>query len=213
MKVYIPSYLGDVTLEAKGGQTILTYNELTALEERGLRSFLKGYKLPGGSGSGLLTIDDSLANAHKKFIKAFKAGKPVLNAIKLHDGKLELVSDFTDTEGVGVTTEKPFRHCPMPVWEQKEMRGIAVLSEFLLSQQLADFLKYRAFVAKGNHTGNPYLLTSRWNPHSETVGVLYSLTEQRSICASLSHIPPSEELLAMKICVECDELNFVFGPA
>ena len=214
MKVYIPSYLGDVRLEAKQEQTILSFKELTTLEEAGLRHFLKGYKLKRTDAkAGELTIDDTLANAHKKFITAFKAGKPVLNAIKLQDGKLEVVSDFTNTEGVGVTTEKPHRGCALPVWEQKEIRGMEVLREFLLPQQLVDFLRYWAFVAKGNHTGDSYLLTSRWNPQSERLGVLYSLTGQRSICASLSNIPPSEELLAMKICVECDELNFVFCSA
>lgn len=210
MKVYIPSCLGDVSLEREGNCTKLVFKALTPLEEKAVAKFLKAYELELVvlKPVGLAVIPDSLDNAHKKFVKAFKSGKPVINAIKLTDGKMEIVSDFTEKEGKGVTTEKPTRGCPAPVYE-KEIRGTAVLHEFLTPQQWVDFEKHKAFVSRGNNTGAPYLLTSRWNPDCERWGVLYSLATRRSICASLNHIPPSEELLAMKICVECDERRFV----
>lgn len=208
MKVYIPSYLGDVQLQSQDGRVVLSYEALTQGEQGCIERFLKAYKLRMTPEKGEIAIPGTMQEVHKKFLKCFKANKAVISAIKLKDGKLELVQDFPEGEGVGVTTVKPARGCPMPVYE-KEIRASKVLKVFLLPQQQTDFDMHRAFVARGNYTGNPYLLTSRWNPECEHRGVLWSLAESRRICASLNEIPPSEELLAMKLCIECDERNFV----
>lgn len=210
MQVYIPSYLGDVSLSTEGDNTVLMFDKLTPLEQKAIDKFLKHYKMTReGSAAGKKLIPATLAVAHKQFINVFRAGKPVLNAVKTKDGKLEIVQEFTAKEGEGVTVEKPPRGCPVPVWEQKEAKAIQVLQRFLLPQQLKDFMTQRAFIAQGNYSGLPYLLTSRWNPSCVATGVLWSLPGRQTVCASLLNVPPAEELLAMKISVECDELNFV----
>ena len=210
MQVYIPSYLGDVSLAPEGNNTELLFKRLTPLEEKAIDKFLKHYKMKRESPMGRVIIPETFDTVHKQFIKVFKAGRPVINAIKTKDGKMEIVQNFTAKEpGPGVTVEKPPRGCAMPIWDQKEAQAVKILELFLSPRQWADFLRQKAFIARGNHTGHPYLLTSRWNPSCEKTGLLYSLIGQEQVCASLLTVPPAEELLAMKISVECDELSFV----
>ena len=210
MKIYIPSYLGDVSLETNGDQSRLIYKSVTTAEKESVDKFLRGYHMKVSS-NGESIIPDPIIKAHKKFIKVFKLGRPVINAIKLKDGKVQMVEDFPDQTEVGVTTEKPERGCPVPVWERSEALATVVLHEFLSLDQWADFELHKAFISHGNFSGKPYLLTSRWNRLSEVRGVLCSIETMHSICASMKDLPPAEELLALKIVVECDEQRFIGG--
>jgi hypothetical protein len=209
MKIYVPSYLGDISLEAMGEKSKIIYKNVTAGEKSGLEKFLKIYHLDVAA-AGESEIPEEINKAHKKFIRIFKRGRPTINAVKLKDGKIEIVQNFPKDAEAGVTMEKPPKGCPMPVWEKAELQAQEVLRVFLNPQQWADFEQHRSFVCHGNYTGHPYLLTSRWNPLCQTMGVLHSLAEHRRICAGMDTVPPAEELLAFKIMIECNEKQYVY---
>lgn len=212
MKIYIPSYLGDVKIESDGKKTIITYKALTDGERQRLKKFLVTCSKPlGDKDEGIVVVDEPISTVHKRFVKIFKIGKPTINAIKVTGDKIEMVQEFPEYKNdlVGVTTEKPPRGCPVPRWEMAENRAMAVINEFLNPAQKEDFARNRQFISIGNYSGNPYLLTSRWNPLVGVYGLLYSIPGKNRICTSMPDLPPSEELLALKIVIECDEKNFV----
>ena len=225
MKLYIPSYLGDIQLISEGQKTLLLYSELTAREKANLVLFLKHYKtkfqfkefdqqMNKDVGSGYL-IPEDISKVTKQFLKVFKKDRPMMNVVKLHDGKITLTQEFNvpETE-VAVTVEKPPRGCPMPtLLERAEQRAFEVLRQFLNPQQLVDFEDKKAFIVKGNDTGHPYMVISRWNPLCQTYGLLYDVLEKKRVCASLPNVPPSEEVLAMKFAVEFCEKAFINAPA
>ena len=218
MKLYIPSYLGDIQLISEGQKTKLLYSELTAGEKANLVLFLKHYKLTYGDERTIsvgVELPEEISKVTKQFLKVFKKDRPVMNVVKLHDGKITLTQEFNvpETE-VAVTVEKPPRGCPMPtLLERAEQRAFEVLRQFLNPQQLVDFEDKKAFIVKGNDTGHPYMVISRWNPLCQTYGLLYDVPEKKRVCASLPNVPPSEEVLAMKFAVEFCEKAFINAPA
>ncbi len=211
MRIYIPSQLGDIELSpAPDNTTQLVYDELTNYEKDKLAKFLENYSIKLEL-KGTIIIPEGLAKAHKKFMKVFKAGKSILTVIKLKDGKLELTKELSckDFEAA-VSVEKPKRGCPMPtLLERAETRAQKVLTTFLSSQQQRDFDKHKCFIAKGNYSGYPYLVISRWNPKCQIYGLLWCIPTGHRVCASLDDLPPSEEILAMKFSVEFDERKFL----
>lgn len=228
MKIYFPSTFGDINIKTEGSHcqhVILTTTNLTVSEEETLKEILKKFK------SKVIKYDDILKyenevfeishtkieDVHKFMIKKLKKNKATLTAIKLKDGKLELVDEIKpehkEKADKGVTTEKPRRGCPMPsVTEQKEVRASEVLKEFLTQQQIDDFNKYRSFISIGNYTHHPYLVTSRWSPKVEEFGQVYDLVHKHRVCTSCKEIPPSEEMLSMKLSVELNEYEFINMP-
>jgi len=212
-RIYIPSQLGDVRLEATDDphHCQLILKDLTDGEKERVRVFLKGYNqtLALDAAVSCIPIQDGIGKAHKRFIKAFKAGKPVIHAVKVADDKLEIVQDFEKLEGVGVTTEKPPRGCPLPTLAEREKRAEAVLQEFLSARQWQDFTRFLAFICIGNFTGYPYLVLSRWHPLCPKVGLLTRADTGVRYCRSLESVPPAEEMLAVKICVENLEHSFI----
>lgn len=210
MKLYIPSYLGDIQLFNEGDITKLAYSELTTGEREKLGRFLKHYKLQIETNE-VIQLPEEIGKAHKRFLKIFKPDRPILNVAKYHDGKITLVQQFNipETE-VGVSVEKPPRGCPMPtVLERAESRACDVLNQFLSPAQKADFDAQKAFIVRGNYTGHPYMIISRWNQACQKYGLLYCIPTHSKICASLPDVPPSEEVLAMKFAVEFTERQFV----
>ena len=212
MKLYLPSYLGDIQLINEGENTQLIYKELTVIEKEKLKKFLKHYGKPLRSG---LMLPEEINKVYRHFLKIFKENRPVMSVVKYHDGTIEVVQKFKVTEAeVAVSVEKPPRGCPMPtLLERAEERAFDVLRQFLNPQQLADFESKKAFIVKGNDTGHPYMVVSRWNPMCQTYGLLWDVPEQKRICASLPNVPPSEEVLAMKFAVEFYEKSFINAPA
>ena len=211
MKLYIPSYLGDIQLINEGEKTKLIYSELTTGEREKLGIFLKHYKVPIKEDEAIIHLPEEIGRVQKRFLKIFKPDKPILNVAKYRDGKITLVQEFNvpETEA-GVSVEKPPRGCPEPtVLERAETRAYDVLNQFLNPKQKADFDAQKAFVVHGNHTGRPYMVISRWNPACQRYGLLYCITTQNRICASLPDVPPSEEVLAMKFAVEFTERQFI----
>lgn len=215
MKIYIPTQLGDISLVPEGKKTKLFFEKLTDSERERLEQFLQAYHVELGVDlfkAAEIILPADFAEVHKKFLKVFKAGKGIISAVKFKEGKIEVVKELPAKFETGVSVEKPRRGCPLPtLLEHAEIRAQAVLQEFLSGQQWSDFERYKALIARGNYSGNPYLITSRWNPNCQQYGVLYCLPTQRRICASLEDIPPAEEVLAMKLCVEFIEKEFIFS--
>lgn len=224
MKAYFPSTFGDINIKQDNKNVILSTVDLTANEEEILKEILKKFynalaKPPLSTYENIKIVlpDVKIEDVHKFMIKKLKKNKPTLTAIKLKDGKLELVDEIKDEHAkiadTAVTTQKPSRGCPMPsMTVVKEVRASMVLKEFLTQQQIEDFNEHRSFISIGNHTHHSYLIISRWSPKIEKFGQVYDLVEKRRVCTSCKEIPPSEEMLAMKLSVELNELEFLNAP-
>lgn len=226
MKAYFPTTFGDINVEQdtqNSKNVILSTVDLTVNEEDVLKEIVNKFaheiKEPIITyGNTKIVIENvKIEDIHKFIIKKLKKNKPTLTAIKLKDGKLELVHEIKEEHvkiaDAAVTTEKPPRGCPMPeMTTQKEVRAQTLLMEFLTQQQIEDLNEYKSFVSVGNYTHHPYLIVSRWNPIIERYGQVYDLVKKKKVCASCKGIPPSEEMLAMKLSVELNELEFLNTP-
>jgi len=117
MKIYIPTYLGDIRLTPEGTKTKLSFEAITSSEREKLEQFLKTYCVDFSPWltKAEIILPEKFTKVHKKFLKVFKAGKGIINAIRFKDGKIEIVQELP-AEGfeVGVSVEKPKRGCPMP---------------------------------------------------------------------------------------------------
>lgn len=223
MKIYFPSTFGDINIEQNNKNIILSTVNLTVNEEETLIEIVKHFA--GKIKEPIMTYENTkiilenvkLNDVHKFMIKKLKKNKPTLTAIKLRDGKIELVDEIKEEHlektDKAVTTEKPKRGCPMPsITLEKEVKASEVLKEFSTQQQIDDFNKHKSFISIGNHTHHTYLITSRWSPTVEKYGQVYDLVDKRRICTSCKQIPPAEEMLAMKLSVELNEYNFLNQP-
>ncbi len=223
MKAYFPSTFGDINIEQSEKNVILSTVDLTVHEEETLKEII--LKFHGKIKEPVRTYENTkiiienvkLEDVHKFMMKKLKRNKATLTAIKLKDGKLELVDEIKpEHEKIAksaVTTEKPRRGCPMPEMTlQKEVNAQIVLKEFLTNQQIEDFNNHKSFISVGNFTKHPYLITSRWSPKVEKYGQVYDLVDKHMICTSCKEIPPAEEMLAMKLSIELNELNFLNTP-
>jgi len=223
MKVYFPSTFGDLNIEQNEKNVILSTVDLTITEEIVLKEIVKKFyhekaKEPTDyENTKIILSNTKLEDVHKFMVKKLKKNKPTLTAIKLKDGKLELVDEIKpehkEKADKAVTTQKPPRGCPMPEMTlQKEVRASTVLKEFLTPQQIEDFDNHKSFISIGNYTHHPYLIMSRWNPKIEKFGQVYDLVDKHRVCTSCKEIPPSEEMLSMKLSVELNELDFLNTP-
>jgi len=223
MKAYFPSTFGDLNIEQDNKNVILSTVDLTVNEEETLKEIINKFagkiKEPIRSYENTKVIIENvkIEDMHKFMIKKLKKNKATLTAIKLKDGKLELVDEIKpeheEKADSAVTTSKPSRGCPMPEMTlQKEVRASTVLKEFLTQQQIEDFNKHKSFISVGNHTHHPYLITSRWSSTIEKYGQVYDLVDKYRLCTSCKEIPPSEEMLSMKLSVELNELEFLNTP-
>lgn len=223
MKIYFPSTFGDINIEQDNKNVILSSADLTVSEEEILKEiiikFAHKIKEPVRTydNTKIILENVKIEEIHKFMIQKLKKNKPTLTAIKLKDGKLELVDEIKDEHiekaDKAITTEKPSRGCPMPdMTRMKEIRASNVLKEFLTIQQLEDFNTHKSFISTGNYTHHPYLIISRWNPKVEEYGQVYDLVEKRRVCTSSKQIPPSEEMLSMKLSVELNEFEFLNTP-
>lgn len=224
MKIYFPSNFGDINIEQNNENVMLSTVNLTVHEEKILKEIVKKFyhdkaKEPVKSYENTIIIlaNTKIEDVHKFMIKKLKKNKPTLTAIKLRDGNLELADNITEEHikksDKAITTEKPRRGCPMPEMTMvKEVRASNILKEFLTEEQLKDFTEHKSFVSIGNYTKHPYLIISRWNPKIEEFGQVYDLVEKYTLCISCKDIPPSEEMLAMKLSVELNELDFLKTP-
>ncbi len=222
MKMYYTSNYGDVNIEQIGDNVILKTTSLTTIEEKLIKHLLTKYEdkilelkdTDGSLENKEFTIQNiKLADVHKVMTKILKKDKPILTALKFKDGKIEVTEELKDKDTeeaiTGATVEKPHRHCPVPSFMETEFRASQVLKEFLTDQQLKDFEHHRQIVCKGNYSGKNYLITSRWSPKISTYGQIFDLVTNELICANCNELPPSEELLSLKLMIEHKEREFI----
>lgn len=214
VKFYFVTTFGDISIEKTVDKEIkLTTSNLTYGERKLVRDILKEYKIDVKESeienASFVIAEKSIEDIHKFMKKKLKKNKATITALKFKDGRIELSEEIKQEAEKGATVEQPSRGCPMPVSIAGELRASAVLKEFLSEQQESDFEKHLQFVSKGNYTGIPYLITSRWTKAVEKWGQVYDLVNKKIICANCMTIPPSEEMLSLKLMIEYKEKEFL----
>lgn len=218
MKMYFTTTFGDVSVELnKEDKTVvLKTTDLSEGEKDLLREILKEYNIfpeEGFENKSFVIDNKKIEDVYKFMKKKLKKDRPTLTAIKYVDGRIECVEELkevdAETAATGAVVERPRKGCPMPVVLRSEIRASNVLREFLSNKQMTDFNKYLQFVSIGNYSKKPYLVTSRWSERVTEYGQLYDIVEKRIICANCMEIPPSEELLSLKLMIEFKEKEFI----
>jgi hypothetical protein len=219
MKMYYVTTFGDISIEQTEDKEIkLTTSNLTYGERRLVREILKEYKIDTKedaeieNGSFVIaekTAGKTIEDVHKFMKKKLKKNKATITALKFKDGSIEISEEIKQEAETGAIVEKPSRGCPMPVAIAGEIRASVVLKEFLSDKQNDDFEKHLQFVSKGNYTGIPYLITSRWTKSVEKWGQVYDTVNKKTICANCMELPPSEEMLSLKLMIEHKEKEFI----
>lgn len=219
MKIYFTTLYGDMSIEIDSENkenTILKTTTLSEGEKNVIKEILKEYDIFPIEGIDNQTFKlekRKIEDVHKLMKKLLKKDRPTLTAIKYKDGKIECVEELQpkhiEDAKTGVTVDKPRRGCPMPEILRSEIRASVVLKEFLNEKQLSDYNKYLQFVSIGNRSQKPYLVTSRWSERLTKYGQLYDIVDKKIICANCMEIPPSEEMLSLKLMVEFKEKEFV----
>lgn len=218
MKIYFTATYGDISVELnKEDKTvILKTTDLSEGEKDILREILKEYNIfpeEGFENKSFVIDNKKIEDVYKFIKKKLKKDRPTLTAIKYVDGRIECVEELdkglAEKTETGAVVERPRKGCPMPVILRSEIRASKVLGEFLSNKQMTDFNKYLQFVSIGNCSKKPYLVTSRWSERVTEYGQLYDIVEKRVICANCMEIPPSEELLSLKLMIEFKEKEFI----
>lgn len=217
--MYFCTTFGDIELEQMpeyidNKKVKLTTSNLTYGERKLVREILEEYDIETKEvaeieNASFIIENRTIEDVHKFMKKILKKNKSTITALKFKDGRIELNEEIVEEAEKGVTVEKPTRGCPMPVSIAGEIRASIVLKEFLSSQQNADFESHLQFISKGNYTGIPYLITSRWTKAVESWGQVYDIVNKKIICASAYEIPPSEEMLSLKLMLERKEQEFL----
>ena len=216
MKMYFCTTFGDINIEQKDRDLLLATSRLSYGERMLVKEILKEYKVEFSEEEGIedksfIITERKIEDVQKFMKKKLKKDKPTLTALKFKDGRIELSEEVIDKKEAesGVTVERPTRGCPMPAAIAGEIRASKVLKEFLSKQQNIDFEKHLQFIAVGNYTKIPYLITSRWCKLVEKVGQVFDLVNWNIICANCMEIPPSEEMWSLKLMLEHKEREFL----
>jgi hypothetical protein len=220
MRVYIPSFWGDVEILGKGSkESILKTSNLSMDEIALVKGLLKKYKVPEPSvmAPATFTLPASLEKVHAQVAKLLKKGRPTITAIKLSNGRLEEVQTLAEGEkklaadGVkeedrkAVTTPVPTRGCPMPVYDALKARAIRatrVLLEFLNPTQAKDYANERAVIVVGGRSGKKYRVAHRESEIASNFGMVSEIGGI-SVCCHHTDMPAAEEVLALLVALSC----------
>ena len=102
------------------------------------------------------------------------------------------------------TVAAPVIGCPMPVFEEAEVRASYVLEQFLTPEQREDYRQHGCFVSVGADTGRRYMVIHRERPAmlAKFGGrQLYDLESDHALCVHDWEVPPPEEMLALHLCL------------
>lgn len=224
---YIPSFYGDIRLEALGKIQCRVIAEKTTVREREALKILaevasrRGW-LPKSKDPAPLFSDDSVLKTTlaapidkvaKQLAKLLKPRRKVISAVRFQDGKIEEI--FEEAEGpepiptttvyspavAATSVAAPTRGCPAPDFGPAELRARGVLATFLSTGQLEDFARYNRFVSIGADTGHQYMITSRQAKDSlaRYQRTLYDLDAGYPLCVHDWSVPPAEEMLALHV--------------
>lgn len=230
-----------VPVKGDQARTMVRFIALTEAERTAVNHVLRMYgrrSICVGSVEGSVIVDQPIGVLMPAIGAALHAGRACITAVRFASGQTVVtdgdpakvlpvvpaadvdhddagpVAPAPEAPVVAVQVEKPLRGCPMPATVPlREQRAADVVRAFLSPSQTVDFDATRAFRTIGGDTGRLYRVTSRWSPDVGRFGVLYDVDWDRSICASQTRVPPSEEMLAMKFAVEHFETAFLRGDA
>lgn len=219
MKIYYPSMYGDFRLEAvEKNVCALVTAELSPLEKRIVDDLLKKFKVEPNAGNtnSRFLIERSLTKVnecmHKLIAKHKKTEAITAVKVAIADAahlQLEEVRGEIDSDGGdAITTPLPKRGCPMPVYDPvaaRHIRAEAVLKRFLSPQQTEDYMAGHAFVVFGGSSHHRYLVSHRNSRSAAKLGIVYDLEMTERICVEPSMLPPSEEVLAIMVALQCRE--------
>lgn len=226
MKWYFPSWNGDVRVEAVDDLacqvTVVTPTpgELAALTKLEQLFVKKGWLAPGVAfwGAGASPQKTQLRAPLKKvapvLVKALKQGRETLTAVVLKDGRVETVtgSDQVALEPLAAkaaeegkaaaTVKRPTPCCPQ-CYEDAIGPATDVLLDFLSPEQHEDWARQRAFIVRGSVTGVRYLLSHRHGRYAGKYGKICRDIDNEITAHFHDHtVPPEEEVLAAKLCLE-----------
>ena len=115
-----------------------------------------------------------------------------------------------DKPAVAATVGQPALGCPVPEFDEVEIRATRVLKAFLTPEQVEDFDRRQQFVAVGADTGHRDLLTSRQSRHAferASFRSLYDMDERQALCVHDWEVPAAEELLGLYLHVSLPGLE------
>lgn len=223
---YIPSWCGDFRLEADGDDACkLLVTDPTPAEIVQLSKFLTTARkkdwcstVCGVSerGESVLTLKVPVAKAGLELlsrgeVKGLKKRKAILTAVKSVAGELtviaggeglpEAIEKIADKKEA-VTTKRPTLCCPEPI-SGPDIRASEVLRAFSTTRQWRDWMEHGFVVARGNLTGHPYRICHR---HSDLAKgqskIAWDLTDGCVVHCYDWSVPPAEEVLGVKLCLE-----------
>ena len=138
--------------------------------------------------------------------KGMKAKRKAIMAVRFSDNSMEEVTQVLTPGGVeaklpktkpskeekieakpvvAATVARPVNGCPMPAFEETNIRATRVLQAFLTPEQNEDYLKTGAFIVAGADTGHRYMVCNRERPnfYQKHLGgrQLYDMEEKRPI--------------------------------
>lgn len=170
------------------------------------------------------TLGASIAAVQKVLSKPLKPMRKQLSVVRFVNGTIEEVNSsnigLIEAEGeetkkstrkprVAASVAQPVIGCPVPEFDEAEVRATRVLKEFLSSDQLADFDERQQFVVTGADTGHHYLLTSRHAPRKrfvhESFRVVHDLDTGVDLCVHDWEVPAAEELLGLALHLQVPE--------
>jgi hypothetical protein len=166
-------------------------------------------------------LEAKIEDVGKLISKALKPERKLLTALCFTNGKIEEVHSVKTQEGsqvvipekpkgepqpaVVTTVAAPVIGCPMPAFQEADIRASRVLEAFLLPDQIEDYRKTGCFITTGADSGHRYMVCNRERPNFMQAHLggrqLWDMEERRPICIHDWSVPPPEEMLALHLCL------------
>lgn len=140
--------------------------------------------------------DGKMVEMTEQVIKEVEAAAPASPTTSTSDKPAALVPAVA-----AATVAEPYRGCPVPDFEQAEVRAQDVMRVFLTPEQIEDFERDQAFISVGADTGHRYVITSRHARGilSTRLRSLFDLDENMPYCVHDWEVPAAEEMLALHL--------------
>jgi hypothetical protein len=169
-------------------------------------------------------LNAPVGKVQEVLFKAMKAKRTAVMAVRFTNGSMEEIVRVATPGGekeakvpaakpakepekepaqpiVAATVARPVNGCPMPAFEEVEIRATRVLEAFLTPEQREDYRKTGAFITVGADSGRRYMICNRERPnfYKKHLGgrQLYDMEEKRPICVHDWTVPPPEEMLGI----------------
>lgn len=220
MRIWIPSFHGDVNLEKspKEGECFLRTTDLTEPEKDNLLKVLKKYDVEKGKRliNRKYVLPVSIEDAHKHLLKELKGDQVIITAFKViapEPGKKQVeevgtIKKVVDKAKDLVSTVVPRGGCPPPPYDEalaREIRATRVLNRFLTPTQSMDFRRQGSVMVYGGDTGDQFLVSHRHSKAASRHGMVKNVTTGCRTCVHHSHLPAPEEVLALLVALQCRE--------